>query len=70
MIETNDGFIWKIVTDKAKEIFISGLFELYVINSDYSETLIESFDELNSALNDGLDIGIEVGFLQSAPKII
>jgi hypothetical protein len=61
-----DGFVWKIVTDKAKEIFSSGLFELYILHSDDSETLIENVADLDDALSNGLEIGIEVGRLEEA----
>lgn len=59
---TDDGFVWLLVTEKAKEIFISGLFSLYELHDDSSESLIVGFDELNEALANGSSIGIEVGF--------
>lgn len=62
-ITRDDQFVWLLVTEKAKEIFLSGLFELYVIYSDDSESLIEGFGQLIEAIEDGLDIGIEVGFI-------
>jgi len=55
-----DGFIWLGVTDKAKEVYASGLFELYTLHEDGSESLIQSDEDLNEALENGLDIGIEV----------
>lgn len=58
-----DGFLWLIVTDKAKEIFISGLFDLYILHDDSSESLIEGFGQLVEALENGMDIGIEGGHL-------
>jgi hypothetical protein len=61
-ISKGDQFIWLIVTEKAKEIYISGLFDLYILHDDDSETLIEGFDQINQALENGLNIGIEVGF--------
>ena len=64
MKTTKDNFIYKIVTDKAKEIFNSGLFELYAIHNDESESLINTFDELNNHLENGLEIGIEVGYFK------
>lgn len=63
MKTTKDGFVWKLVNDKAKEIFNSGLFELYELHDNDSESLIETFEELNTALDNGSDIGIEVGFV-------
>lgn len=59
---TDDGFVWLIVTEKAKEIFTSGLFEIYELHDDSSESLIEGFEQLNLALEQGALIGIEVGF--------
>jgi hypothetical protein len=60
---TADGFVWLLVTEKAKEIFNSGLFSLFVLYDDDSESLIEEFEDLNKALENGLSIGIEVGHL-------
>lgn len=60
-----DNFVWLIVTDKAKEIFISGLFTLYILYEDNSESLIEGFGQLVEAIEKGLDIGIEVGHLNN-----
>ncbi|TXG76313.1 hypothetical protein E6Q11_04850 [Candidatus Dojkabacteria bacterium] len=60
---TADGFVWLLVTEKAKEIFNSGLFSLFVLYDDDSEALIEEFEDLNKALENGLSIGVEVGHL-------
>lgn len=57
-----DGFVYKLVSsDKAKDIFSLGLFELYVIHDDDSESLIDTIDELNEALENGNEMGIPVG---------
>lgn len=56
-----NDFIWLIVTDKAKEIFNADLFQIYTLHDDGTEALIETFEDLNEALGNGLDIGIEVG---------
>lgn len=58
---TKDNFVFKIITHKAKEILASGLFELYVLYDDDTEGLIEDLEDLNLALEEGRDIGIEVG---------
>jgi hypothetical protein len=58
-----NDFIWLIVTEKSKEIYLNELFELYILHDDNSETLIEDFMQLNLALEDGEDIGIEIGFM-------
>jgi hypothetical protein len=58
----NDGFIYKLVSgEKAKDIFALGLFELYVVYDDDSESQIESQKDLIEALENGYDIGIAVG---------
>ena len=64
-ITKEDQFVWLLVTEKAKDIYISGLFDLYIIYNDDSESLIEGFEQLVEALEDGLDIGIEVGHLNN-----
>lgn len=62
---TNDGFVWKLVDgDIAKDIFALGLFELYLIHYDDSESLVESWTQLNNALESGYQIGIEVGHIE------
>lgn len=67
---TKDGFVWLTVTEKAKEIFNSGLFDLFILNEDDSESLIEDSEEgyarLDEALANGLSIGIEVGHIAQA----
>jgi hypothetical protein len=63
-IVMEDGFVFMDVTDKAKEVFSSGLFELYVLHGDDSESLIESYADINDALEYGLKIAIEVGHLK------
>lgn len=60
-----DKFIWLPVSEKAKEIFSSGTFELYVLHTDGSESLVESHAQINDALECGLTIAIEVGYLES-----
>lgn len=63
MKKTADGFVWLLVTEKAKDIWNSGLFSLFILYEDDSESLIEDFDDLDNALANGLSIGIEVGQL-------
>ena len=58
-----NNFVWLLVNNKAREVFASNLFSLYAIFQDGSETLIETFDQLNVYLSNGVDIGIEVGTL-------
>lgn len=55
------GFIWLLVNDKAREIFKSGLFEIYHLWGDGSESLIQTEKELQLAIDLDHNIGIEVG---------
>lgn len=62
------GFIWLLVNDKAKEIFKSGLFELYQLWEDGSESLISTYTELQIVIDLGHNIGIEVGHYSDIEK--
>ena len=61
-ITEKDGFVWRIVTDVAKEILSTGLFPIYELHDDDSESLISDIEHLTKCLENGSDIGIEVGF--------
>jgi hypothetical protein len=64
-----DGFLWMIVTNKAKAIFESNLFELNVLCSDGTEFMIDDIDvDLEYAKTMGLEIGIEIGLLTDINK--
>jgi hypothetical protein len=60
-----NGFLWLVVTNKATEIFNSGIFELFILNDDGSESYIESFDDIEIALENGNDIAIEINHLEN-----
>jgi hypothetical protein len=62
-IVMKDGFIFMDVTDKAKEIFNSGLFDLYILHGDDSESLVTNRDKITKAILEGKKIGIEVGVI-------
>lgn len=62
-VTERDSFVWLLVSEKAKDIYNSGLFALYILYDDESETLVEEYEQLDEALEKGLTIGIEVGFL-------
>jgi hypothetical protein len=64
-IKIVDGFVWLVVTDKAEDIYFSDLFELYALYVDGSESLIDSPEDLRVCLEFGLDIGIEVGHINT-----
>lgn len=56
-----NNFIWLVVTDKAKDIFTVGLFDLYILHDDNSKSLVEDFNQISIATENGTDIAIEVG---------
>jgi len=63
-IKIVDGFVWLLITDKAKEVYQSGLFDgsIYALYDDDVETdFIETYEELIDALERGLEIAIEIG---------
>jgi hypothetical protein len=63
---TEDNFVWKVLTEsQAKFIFISGIFELYLLFDDGTDTLIESIEEIGEAAKEGAQLVIEVGFYES-----
>jgi len=64
-IKIVDGFVWLLITDKAKEVYQSGLFDgsIYVLDDDLSEGLCESYEDLLKALENGCDIALEVGYV-------
>ena len=61
---TKDGFVWKIITpDEAKCIFSSKGLPIYKLYDNDTESLIESFEEIEEMFYKDLQIGIEVGQL-------
>jgi len=73
-IKVVEGFVWLLITDKAKEVYQSGLFDgsIYALYDDGSETdVCESYHDLIDALERGLEIGIEVGHVTPPkPKVL
>ncbi|MFN5250112.1 MAG: hypothetical protein ACK5DE_03635 [Bacteroidota bacterium] len=64
------GIVYLLVTEKAKEVFQSGLFDVYKLHNDNSESLCESYADINDALEVGLDLGIEVDLLNDIVKAL
>jgi len=58
-----NGFVWLLVTSKAKEIWSSGTFEMFILEDDGTCTPIELYGDIEYAHESGLPIGIEVGRL-------
>ena len=63
---TEDNFVWKVLNEgQAKFVFISGVFELYILYIDESDALVESIDEIEAAIKEGAELVIEVGFYEN-----
>ena len=60
-IRVIDGFMWLVITARAKELFIHGLFELYILHDDSLQIKIEGLTQLIEAIDNGKDIVIEIG---------
>jgi hypothetical protein len=58
-----DGFVWLIVTDSAKELWSSGALQIFRLYPDGTEALIMDARDLQYALENGEDIGVEIGSL-------
>ena len=58
-----NGFVWLIVSHKAKEIWSSGTFEMFILEDDGTYTPIELYGDIEYAHESGLPIGVEVGRL-------
>lgn len=67
-IKIIDGFVWFVVTNRAKEIWESNLFELFIIFNDGTEASVHDYgiDKAIEMVREyGLDIGIEGGFINT-----
>ncbi len=59
-----DNFVWLVVNKQALEIFMYRLFDLYILHDDGSESLVTEAEQIFLAVDNGLDIAIEVGHLR------
>jgi hypothetical protein len=65
-IKVVNGFVWHIIPyELAKDVLGSGLFSVYKLHEDGSESLCESYECIADACECGLDFGIEVGHLEN-----
>jgi hypothetical protein len=63
-ITSEDKFIWKVVTlAEAKAIIRKDIFTLHALYDDDSESVIADEAELIDYVKRGVEIGIEVGFV-------
>lgn len=61
-VTREDGFVWLLVpAENARKLWEADVFALYRLYADDSESLIESEADLESTIEGGYQIGIEVG---------
>lgn len=60
-----DNFVWLVVNKQAFDIYINNIFDLYILNDDGSESLVTEAEQIFLAIDNGLDIAIEVGHLNN-----
>jgi hypothetical protein len=58
-------FIWKVITPVAEMLWTGCgfAFEMYVLHEDGSESLVHEVADIQQAIDHGLEIGIEVGWV-------
>tara|TARA_R110000796_G_scaffold59371_1_gene136796 strand:+ start:6327 stop:6566 length:240 start_codon:yes stop_codon:yes gene_type:complete len=68
-ITESDNFVWKVLTEQeAEDVISNGAFSLYALHDDDSEGLISDESELQEHLEQGTEVGIEVGFIRTTTK--
>jgi hypothetical protein len=63
-----DGFVWFIVTDKARQVWDADLFELFILFDDGSEASVYGYGidvAIEMAQKNGLEIAIEGGYINN-----
>ena len=62
-----DGFVWFIVTDKARELWETNLFELFIVFDDGSEASVYGYgiDKAIEMAKNGVEIAIEGGYINT-----
>ena len=63
-----DGFVWFVVTDKARELWETNLFELFIVFDDGSEASVYGYGidkAIEMAQKGGVEIAIEGGYINN-----
>ena len=62
-----DGFVWFVVTDKARQLWETDLFELFIVFDDGSEASVYGYgiDAALKMAENGAKIAIEGGFINT-----
>ncbi len=68
IVTNNEGerFAWLVVTNQAIKVFNAGVFQLFILYDDGTESAIDTAEELNNALESSLEIGVEVGHIDDS----
>ena len=67
-IKIIDGFVWFVVTDKARELWETNLFELFIVFDDGSEASVYGYGidkALEMVQKEGVEIAIEGGYINN-----
>lgn len=68
ILQTEDGFLWGVVTDKAVDLWELKLGPLYVLYDDGSEAMVETVADIERAISNGMDIAISIGYVEQKIK--
>ena len=63
ILQTEDGFLWGVVTDKAVDLWELNLGALYVLYDDGSEAMVETIADIERAISNDMDIAISIGYV-------
>lgn len=59
-IQIIDGFVWSVIdADTAKEAFQTN--EVFILNDDHSETMIETYHAFDTAIKQDQKLALEIG---------
>ena len=68
ILQTEEGFLWGVVTDKAVDMWELGLYPLYVLYENGTEGMVETIADIEEAFSNGMDIAIEIGYVEQKIK--
>ena len=67
-IKNVDGFLFAIINEETAKDMLKNCESFYVLHEDGTESLAEDENDINTALNFGEKLGIEIGFLKDLEK--
>ena len=63
-IKNVDGFLFAIINEETAKDMLKNCESVFVLHEDGTESLAEDENDINTALNFGEKLGIEIGFLK------